>query len=38
MEQDNFDKLMAEIRLSRNDFEKQLATTIADLKQEVAAA
>jgi len=38
MEQDNFDKLMAKICQSRSDVEKQLATTIADLKQEVTAA
>jgi len=35
VEQDNFDKLMAEIRQSRDDVESKLASTVADLKREV---
>jgi len=38
VEQENFDKLMAEIRQSRNDVESKLASTVADLKREVTTA
>ena len=38
VEQENFDKLMAEICQSRNDVESKLASTVADLKCEVTTA
>ena len=38
MEEDKFEKLMAEIRQSKSDVEQQLASTVADLKREVASA
>ena len=36
MEQENFEKLMAEIQKSKTDVEKHLAATVADLKREVS--
>ena len=38
MEQENFEKLMAEIQKSKTDVEKHLAATVADLKREVSTA
>ena len=36
MEQENFEKLMAEIQKSKTDVEKHLAAMVADLKHEVS--
>jgi len=38
MEQENFEKLMAEIQKSKTDVEKHLAATVADLKREISTA
>ena len=38
MEQENFNKLMAEIQKSRSDVEDKLAPTVSELKREVSTA
>ena len=38
MEDDKFDKLMAEIQKSRSDVEEKLAATVAEMKREVSTA
>jgi len=38
MEQDKFDKLMAEIQKSRSDMEEKLAATVAEMKHKVSTA
>jgi len=38
MEEDKFDKLMAEMQKSRSDMEEKLAATVAEMKCEVSTA